>query len=143
MCRFTEATANLLGGLVRNDSDTLSDRWIEPGEAPAGLQDRLGPIVRIKHDEWWTIRTSVRGTLWGLPLSAIEQDFPIGGDAGGITFEFAAPLHAVERAARARGFLARAGRSVPMGVPDGLMYSIDLYPDQSDRRRSALSCGYS
>lgn len=144
ICRQTDATARLIEGFVRNDPLAMdSDSWIEPGAVPAELRDRFGPITRIKHDEWWTIRTPVRGTLWGLPLTAIEQDFPVGGDAGGTTFEFHASARMVERAARARGLMARAGRSVPMGVPDGLAWEIGLHPDDDDPRRSRLSCGHS
>jgi hypothetical protein len=143
MCAFTEDTAKLIGDMVRGDPHAMdTDRWIEPGAVPANLQDRLGPILRIKHDEWWVIRTPARGTLWGLPLTAIEQDFPVGGDAGGITFEFAASPRTVERAARARGLLARAGKAVPMGVPDGMAYEITLQRAPGNVRRSHLSCGY-
>lgn len=143
MCQFTEDTSRLLAGFVRNDPDTLSDRWIRPGTVPAHLREQLGPITRIKHDGWWTIRTQTRGKLWGLPLAAIEQDFPIGGDPGGITFEFLAPVEIVERAARRRGFPARAAQSVQMGEPDVYAYEMDLFSAPQDDRRSLLTCGYS
>lgn len=143
MCRLTEETGKLIVGLVRNDPNAMdSDSWIEPGEVPPHLEDRLGPIIRVKHDEWWVIRTETRGTLWGLPLTAIEEDFPVGGDAGGITLEFAAPPSAVERAARARGFVARAGEAIPMGVPDGMAHEIFLRRAPGNRSRSHLSCSY-
>ena|GEM_PF-5607834 len=141
MCRFTDDTAKLIAGFVRNDPDTLSDNWIRSGAVPAHLRDRLGPIERIKHDGWWVIRTEARGTLWGLPLLAIEQDFPEGGDPGGFTFEFAAPVAEVERITRARGFVARAGEEVAMGEPDALMYAVGLHPT-ADGRGAYFGCGY-
>ena len=143
MCEMTPETAALVAGLFRNDPDTQGDSWIQPGAVPAHLRDQLGPITRQKYDGWWTIRTAVRAKLWELPLIAIEQVFPEGGDPGGITFEFQAPVETVERAARERGFIAEAGKAVPMSPPDALSYEIDLYPAPRDRSRSLLGCRYS
>ena len=143
MCEMTPETAALVAGMFRNNLDTLSDSWIQPGAVPAHLREQLGPITRHKYDGWWTIRTAVRGKLWELPLIAIEQAFPEGGDPGWITFEFQAPVETVERAACERGFIAEAGKAVQMGPPDLMSYEIDLYPAPRDRSRSLLSCRYS
>ena len=144
MCYFTDETEKLVGGLIAYDPEFMHEEgWIQPGAVPERLRDRLGPIALVTHDGWWTIRTEARGTLWGLPLSAIEQILPVGGDPGGITFVFDAPVEAVGRAARERGFVARAGQSVPMGEPDGYAYEITLRPHPDDERQSLLSCDYS
>ncbi|MFA9200738.1 MAG: hypothetical protein ACEQR8_06055 [Cypionkella sp.] len=139
-CRLSPASERLIGGFVRNNLDTLSEDWIRPGTVPAQLQDRLGPIAVIRNEGWLTVRTEARATLWGLPLTAIEHEIPDGGDPGGLTFEFAAPPRAVERAARARGLPARAGKDVPLTPPDALVPTISLH--RIDGGGSALTCGY-
>ena len=142
MCEFTDQTRKLIHGFYIGDpTAVLEDTWIQPGAVPDHLRDRFGPITRIKHDGWWTIRTETRGSLRDLPLVAIAHGFPEGGAPGDITFEFAGPMKTVERAAHARGFTARAGRSVQMGVPDGYAYEISLHPGSHDGNRSYLSCG--
>ena len=107
---------------------------------PETLRDRFGPITVTRGQGMVEVRTRVRGSLWGLPLTTIIHDIPEGGDPGGLTFAFAAPVDAVERAARAHGLVARAGRDVAMGPPDALMHSIGLHPDEEGG--AALSCGY-
>lgn len=141
-CKLDDDAAQLMAGFVGGDGDTLSDDWLRPGTVPERLRDRLGPIKLIRHDGWWVIRTEARGDLWGLPLVAIAQEFPEGGDPGGFTFEFQAPAAQVERAARARGFVARAGRDVAMGEPDGLVYSVGVHPIAGGQR-ATFGCGYS
>ena len=141
-CKLNDDAAQLMAGFVGGDGDTLSDEWIRPGTVPERLRDRLGPIKLIRHDGWWVIRTEARGELWGLPLVAIAQEFPEGGDPGGFTFEFQAPAAQVERAARARGFPARSGQDVAMGEPDGLVHSVGVHPI-ADGQRATFGCGYS
>lgn len=141
-CRLAPGSAKLLDGFVRNNLDTLNDDWIRPGTVPAELRDRFGPIEVSRHQGFLLVRTHVRGALWGLPLTAIAHEIPEGGDPGALTFEFAAGPHAVERAARARGFVARANADVAMTEPDALTPTISLHPDAHDPRRAHLSCGY-
>lgn len=143
MCYLSETTDALFASFYANDPAFMhEDGWFVAGSVPESLRDRLGPVSLITHDSWWTVRTEARGTLWGLRLVAIEQDFPIGGDPGAFAFVFDAPLTAVEAASRARGFVARAGQTVPMGEPDGYDYTITLELDATDNRFSRLSCGY-
>lgn len=150
LCQFTDATHRLLSGFTRHDPRGRLDpvtaqeegTWVTPGYVPDHLRDRFGPITRVIEDNWWIIRTEVRGTLWGLTLTAIEEDFP-GLDGGGFTFVFDAPLAAVEAAARARGLTARAGQTVPLGEPDGYAHDIVLEASEDDPRLSRLYCGYS
>lgn len=140
-CLLSRDSAVLIDGFVRNNLDTLSDGWIRPGTVPAHLRGRFGPIEVNRNDGWLVVRTEARGSLWGLPLAAIAHEIPEGGDPGGLVFEFEAPAAAVEKAARARGFVARAGEDVAMGPPDALVHSIGLHP-LDDGSGSALSCGY-
>lgn len=150
MCEFTAETRQLIAGFFVQDPKSLQDPitsqdkgdWIRSGVVPEHLRDRFGPITRTIHDEWWIVRTEARGSLWGLPLRAIEQDFPVGGDPGALTFVFDAPIAEVERAVRARGMVARAGQAVPMGEPNGYDYAIILESASEDAHHSRLTCDY-
>lgn len=139
-CRPAPATAELIGMLVHSNLDTLSENWITPGTVPEALRDRFGPITVQRADGMVHVHTAVRGALWGLPLTGITHEIPEGGDPGGVTFTFAAPVAVVERAARARGLVARAGQDVAMGPPDALVHTIGLHADEYGG--AALSCGY-
>lgn len=142
MCKFSDDAAKLIGGFVGGNGDTLRDDWILPGTIPAHLRNRFGPIQLSKHDGWLVIRTPTRGNLWGLPLVAIDQVFPEGGDPGSTELVFQAPVETVERVVRARGFVARANQDVAMTEPDALTPTISLHPEADDPRRSYLGCGY-
>ena len=142
MCEMTPESAALLAGMVRIIPDVNREDWITPGKVRAPLHDRFGPITMARHEGWRSVTTRTRGTLWGLPLVAIHQAFPEGGDPGSVDFEFAASAEDVERQARARGFVARAGQTVPMGPIDALQPVITLVPAPDRPRHSLLGCGY-
>jgi hypothetical protein len=116
---------------------------LRPGQirVPAKLRSAFGDIEMKRTKDWTKVRVPVRGTLFGLPLVEIEQDFPAGGDPPDVSYSFAAPTTVVERAAKRHGFLARAGHLVPLGAEGVYDISVYLASDPDHAGHSILTCG--
>ena len=130
----------MLGAMVAGDAN----EGFRAGtvEVPASHASAFGPVYIQRHDGHTVIGVPVRGSLFGLPLVAIEQSLPEGGDPGETHYRFLAAPEAVARALGARGFPVKLGQSVTIGPPDGYEHFIELTADPSLTGHTLLSCGY-
>lgn len=146
MCRLGTETTRFLQAMVVVDPQAVldPDQHLRLGriDAPPSLAAQFGPIEMARHDGWTAFSVRVSGTMLGLPLHAIHQTFPEGGDPGDFSFEFAVPAPTAFAALRSGGFPVEINRDVSLGPPDGyeLFVSLQASPDAPDR--SLLTCGY-
>ncbi|GGB52815.1 hypothetical protein [Blastomonas aquatica] len=146
MCRPGAEMARFLQAMVVVDPQAVldPDKHLRSGriDAPRSLAAHFGRIEMTRHDGWTAFSVRVSGTMLGLPLHAIHQTFPEGGDPGDLSFEFAVPAGAAFSALRGGGFPVEINRDVSLGPPDGyeLFVSLQASPDAPDR--SLLTCGY-
>ncbi|MDM7956401.1 hypothetical protein [Blastomonas sp.] len=145
-CRLGVETARFLQAMVVVDPQAVldPDQHLRSGRiaAPSSLAAHFGQIETTRHDGWTAFSVRVSGTMLGLPLHAIHQTFPEGGDPGDFSLEFAVPAAAALAALRSGGFPVEINRDVSLGPPDGyeLFVSLQDSPDAPDR--SLLTCGY-
>lgn len=146
MCRLAAETARFLEAMVVVDPQAVNDPdlHLRKGriDAPSMLVDHFGRIEMTRHDGWTAFSVRAAGTMLGLPLHAIHQTFPEGGDPGDFTFEFAVPASAALPALRNAGFPVEINRDLWLGPSEGheLFVGLQGSPDAPDR--SLLTCGY-
>lgn len=140
LCEPAPEHARFLSSMIAGDAN----EGFRPGRliVPPNLRSAFGPVEVRRHDGWWTIGVAVTGRLYGLPLKEIVHALPEGGDAGDISYVFAAPAPHVEHALHARRFPAEIGEDVSLGPPDGLQHIMSLTADPDNKDRSVLTCGY-
>ncbi len=139
-CAPGASYAILLGEMVAGDANV----GFRPGKvaAPVRYAAAFGRVNLQSHEGYTVIGASVRGTLYGLPIVAVEQSLPDGGDPGETHIRFRAAPDAVERVLAERGFRAKLGQSVAIGPPDGYEHFIELIVDPVHPGHTLLSCGY-
>jgi len=139
LCQPAPGHERLLSGMIAGDANVGFRR----GRllVPARLREAFGPIQVRKHDGWWTIGAAVTGQIYKLPLKRIVHALPEGGDAGDVSYVFAAPIVHVERLLRAHGFPAEIGKDVPLGPQDGAGFVMSLLPDPENKDHTILTCG--
>ena len=139
-CEPGPVLAKLLAAMVAGDANAgFRAGRVEVPPAHAGA---FGPIYLQQHDGYTVIGVPVRGSLFGLPLVAIEQSLPEGGDSGQTHYRFKSDPKEAERVLAARGFPVKLGESVPIGPPDGQVHFIELLADPHHRGHALLTCGY-
>jgi hypothetical protein len=111
--------------------------------APPALAGAFGKVRIRKADGYWISSVGTKGTWLGLPVVAVHQDLPEGGDPGGFQIEFDAPLAETERRLKAAGFPAAANVEVALGEPDGYDHLMTLEAVPGRPGRSLFRCGYS
>ena len=141
LCEPGPALSAFLGGMTEGDAN----EGFRPGRivAPPAVSRALGRVRLRKADGEWLTSVPARGTWLGLPVVAIHQDHPEGGDPGGFQIEFAAPPAETERRLKAAGFPARADVEVELGEPDGYAHLMTLEAVPGRPGRSLFRCGYS
>lgn len=139
-CDPAPAHAGMLAGMITGNADVgfRAGRIV----VPARYARLFGPVYRQPHDNYTVIGASVRGSLFGLPLAAIEQSLPEGGDPGETHWRFNASPEMVERVLAARRFPVELGRAVPIGPPEGYEHFIELIADPLHPGHTLLTCGY-
>jgi hypothetical protein len=146
MCRLGTETAQFLQAMVVVDTQAVvdPDRHLRLGRivAPPSLTAHFGRIEMTRHDGWTSFSVRASGTMLGLPLHAIHQTFPEGGDPGDFTFEYAVPASAAFPVLRKGGFPVEINRDVLLGPPDGYEFFISLQDSPDSPNRSLLTCGY-
>jgi len=146
MCRPGPETARFLQAMVVVDPQAVidPDKHLRPGkiDVPPSLAAHFGPIEMTRHDGWTAFSVRVSGTMLGLPLHAIHQTFPEGGDPGDLSFEFAVPPLAALSALRRGGFPVEINQDVSLGPPDGYEFFVNLQASPDAPDRSLLTCGY-
>jgi hypothetical protein len=138
-CEPSPLHFKLLIGMVSGDAN----EGFRAGriDAPPAYRPAFGRIRLEKHDGYTLFDVSVRGTLFDLPLTSIEQSLPNGGDPGSVSYRFRSSPQQAKRVLTARGLPVRLGQSVPMGPPDGYEYVIELLSDPRRPGHVLLSCG--
>ena len=140
-CEAGPAQSKLLGAMVAGD-DSVGFR-VGRVEAPESYSKAFGPVYLQTHEHYTVIGVPVRGSLFGLPLAAIERSLPKGGDPGQTDYRFKAAPEVVERVLAARGFPVKLGRTVAVGPPEVYDHFIELIADRAHSGHVLLSCGYS
>jgi hypothetical protein len=132
--------AKLLGEMIAGDANA----GFRAGRIVLGqpYSRAFGPIRVEPHDGYTAISVSVRGSLFGLPITALVQSLPEGGDPGETHYRFKAAPETVERVLASRGFPVKLGHTVPIGPPDGYEHFIELVADPVHPGHVLLSCGY-
>jgi len=141
LCDPGPSLSEFLGHLTQGDAN----EGFKAGRvvAPPALSGVFGRVRIKKADGYWLTSVRTTGTWLGLPVVALHQDHPEGGDPGGFQIEFGAPLPVVERRLKAAGFPARANVEVELGEPDGYAHLMTLEAVAGRPGRSLLRCGYS
>ncbi|MFN3820219.1 hypothetical protein [Blastomonas sp.] len=146
MCRLGAETARFLQAMVVIDPQAVvdPDQHLRPGriDASPSLAAHFGRIEMTRHDGWTAFSVGVSGTMLGLPLYAIHQTFPEGGDPGDIAFEYAVPARAAFPVLRKHGFPVEINRDVSLGPPEGYEVFVSLQDSPDSPDRSLLTCGY-
>lgn len=139
-CEPGEAHARLLGTMVAGDANVGFQ---------AGRIDAASPYARSfaqvylhPHEGYTVIGVPVQGLLFGLPLVAIEQSLPDGGDPGETHYRFRADPARVQSALTGQGFPPNMQRIVIVGPPDGYEHFIELTADPRIPGHTLLTCGY-
>jgi len=146
LCNLSPETARFLQAMVAIDPDAVvdPDRHLRVGQiaAPAPLIRAFDKVEMTRHDGWTSFVVRTSGTMLGLPLYAIHQTYPEGGDPGEFSFEFAAPVAAVFSTLRKNGFPVEIDKDVSLGEPDGYERFVSLQESPDAPQRSLLTCGY-
>jgi len=139
-CEPGPAHRKLLDAMVAGDSEA----GLRPGQIEAAMPySRAFGRVSVKRFEHYTVAAvPVRGNLFGLPIVAVEQSLPDGGDPGDTSYRFRAAPEFVEGVLAARGFPVKLGRNVAIGPPDGYEHFIELIADRVHAGHTLLSCGH-
>ena len=140
-CEPGPALGKLLAAMVAGDANA----GFRAGRvaAPASHAGAFGPVYLQRHGGFTVVGVPVHGgSLFGLPLVAVEQSLPEGGDPGQTHYRFRAAPEAAERALVARGFPVKLGQTVPIGPPDGYEHFIELLADPHHPGQALLSCGH-
>lgn len=140
LCRESARLTAFMGEMVTGDANI----GFRPGRIAASpeLASAFGAIEVRAEDGYTVVSVSVRGSWLGLPLVAVHQGFPEGGDPGDFSFELAARVPIVERQLRAAGFPVRAGREVQVGPPEGYTHVMTLVADPDRPGHSLFGCGF-
>ena len=120
-----------------NDGFRAGKVQVPPHYAPV-----VGRIRVRKEPHYWVVWVPVRGTWLGMPVVAVHQTLPEGGDPGDFTIELGAPVSEAERRLKGAGFPARAGENVTLGPPDGYAHVMTLISAPGRPGRSMFGCGY-
>jgi hypothetical protein len=141
LCEPSTGQLNVIDAMVAGDAET----GFRPGRVRAAppYSPAFGRVSVTRFEHYTVATVPVRGTLFGLPVVAIEQSLPHGGDPGDTSYRFNAAPELVERVLSARGFPVKLGRTVPVGAPDGYQHFIELIADPTYSGHALLSCGYS
>lgn len=146
LCLPGPETARFLQAMVVVDPQAVidPDQHLRSGriDAPPSLAAHFGRIKMTRHDGWTAFSVRVSGTMLGLPLHAIHQTFPEGGDPSDFTFEFAVPAGVAFPALRSAGFPVQINRDVLLGPPHGYEFFASLQDSPDAPDRSLLTCGY-
>ena len=138
-CKVGVAQAELLDAMVAGDA--VAGFRAGRIEAPSPYLKAFGRVYLQTHEDYTVIGVRVRGSLFALPLAAIEQSLPKGGDPGQTDYRFKAAPEVVERVLAARGFPVKLGRTIAIGPPDGYEHFIELIADRAHSGHTLLSCG--
>lgn len=143
-CELLPGTSKLFGQMVVINPEMTADpdEHLKPGSVPASLRDRFGAVKMAVHDGWRSFTVRTRGSVLGMPLYAVHQSFPEGGDPSDFQLEFAVPVSHAERRLSGLGFPARANGEVMMGEPDAYAHMMTLHPHPERPHHSLLGCGY-
>lgn len=139
LCQPSEAHARMLAGMVAgNANEGFRAGRIDASKSHSAA---FGKIFVRRFQHYSVVGVPLSGTLFGLPILSIEQALPEGGDPGDVTYRFQAKVESTQRALRARGFPAEAGRAVQMGPPEGYEHVIELLADPKRSDQTLLNCG--
>lgn len=132
--------AEFLGAMIEGDANV----GFRPGKivAPNRYASAFGQVYLQDHEGYTEIGAAARGTLFGLPIAAVVQSLPEGGDPGETHYRFEAHPETVQRVLAERGFPVKLGQSVLIGPPDGYEHFIELIVDPVHPGHTLLSCGY-
>ncbi len=111
-------------------------------QVPPHYVPAIGRIRVRKEPHYWVVWVPVRGTWLGMPVLAVHQALPEGGDPGDFSIELSAPVSEAERRLKGAGFPARAGEQVTLGPPDGYAHVMTLVSAPGRPGRSMFGCGY-
>jgi hypothetical protein len=146
LCTLSPETERFLQAMVVINPDAVvdPDRHLRVGQilAPAPFIGAFDKVEKTRHDGWTSFSVRTSGTMLGLPLHAIHQTYPEGGDPGELSFEFAAPVAAVVSTLRANGFPVEIDNDVSLGQPDGYERFVSLQESPDAPQRALLTCGY-
>jgi hypothetical protein len=140
-CEPSPTLDTFLGGLAQGDAEA----GFRPGRivAPPQLVPHIGRIKVKKTRSYWVVSVRTRGSWLGMPVFAVHQAFPQGGDPGDFQFELGVPVAEAERRLRAAGFPAETDVDVAVGEPDAYAHLMTLVATPGWPRRSLFGCGYS
>lgn len=140
LCTPSPTLTRFLGRMVEGGAD----EGFRAGriEVPPRFASAIGRIRVRREDGYWVVSVRTRGLWLGLPVVAIHQTFPQGGDPGDFQFEMAAPVADAERRLRIAGFPAKANVDVILGEPVGYAHEMTLVTSPERPGHSFFGCGY-
>ena len=139
-CEPGPAQTKLLAAMVGGDAND----GFRAGrlDVPRPHSQAFGAISLERRDHYTVIALPLRGTLFGLPITSIEQSLPEGGDPGEVHYRFASAPETVERVFVSRGFPVKLGSAVQLGPPEVYEHVIELVPDPVRPGHALVTCGY-